>query len=46
MKVKKPKSGGMKKARESFEKFIKQQPSDELVQILEEVQIENEKRFV
>lgn len=43
MSFKKPKSGGIKRARESFEKFIKQQPSDKLVQIVEDVLIENEK---
>jgi hypothetical protein len=43
MSFKKPISGGMKKARESFEKFINQQPSDRLVQIIEDVLVENEK---
>ncbi len=40
---KKPKSGGVKKARESFNKFIKQKPSDRIIQIIEDVLVENEK---
>lgn len=42
MSFRKPKSGGIEKARESFNKIIKQQPSDRLVQIIEDVLLENE----
>lgn len=43
MSFKKPKSGGVKRARESFNQIIKQQPSDRIVQIIEDVLVENEK---
>lgn len=42
MGFKKPKSGGVAKARETFNKVIKQQPSNELIEIIEDVLRENE----
>ncbi|MEK6555222.1 MAG: hypothetical protein AABZ31_08280 [Bdellovibrionota bacterium] len=39
---KKPKADGLAKARKSFNKIIKQQPSDKLVEIVEDILRENE----